>query len=132
MREIRTWSQLSHHNVLPLLGIMYNYGDNPALVSPWQENGDAVHFLKDKAVDCAFNVVSFSSMNKLLWLNDRQILGAAAGLSYLHRNNVIHGDFRGVIMSISISYLYSNQLISRTTFSYRSRRPLWYQTLDCL
>lgn len=46
-REIRIWAQLSHPNVLPLLGyFVEGTGAMPSLVSEWMENGTLTEYIK--------------------------------------------------------------------------------------
>ncbi|QRV99284.1 kinesin light chain [Ceratobasidium sp. AG-Ba] len=45
VREIYTWSQLQHKNVLPLLGIAM-FQDQIAMVSPWMENGTLMDYIQ--------------------------------------------------------------------------------------
>ena len=50
-RELKIWTELSHHNVLPCLGFA-EYNNSPALVSEWMENGNVIEFLtKNDNVD---------------------------------------------------------------------------------
>ncbi|KAG1735013.1 kinase-like domain-containing protein, partial [Suillus lakei] len=69
-RELRICANLKHKNILPVYGYTYGFGPFIAIVSPWAENGN---------------------------LTLRDII---AGLQYLHANNVIHGDFNGVISTL--------------------------------
>lgn len=38
-REIGLWQRLHHENILPLVGVSYNFGELPAPISLWQANG---------------------------------------------------------------------------------------------
>ncbi|KAJ7819527.1 kinase-like domain-containing protein, partial [Mycena leptocephala] len=82
-REALIWRQLSHPNLLPFLGI-YHVEGRPCLVSPWMENGNVMQFLKIYR--------NFSEQQRLSF-----ILDVALGLKYLHQNNVVHGDLKGVL-----------------------------------
>ncbi|KAG6907607.1 hypothetical protein DXG01_008225 [Tephrocybe rancida] len=77
-KEVILWGQLSHPNVLPIYGV-YRFQNRICLVSPWMEAGDIAQYLKYRPgadrVQLAFDV--------------------ATGLSYLHRNGIIHGDLKG-------------------------------------
>ncbi|GLB43188.1 putative protein tyrosine kinase [Lyophyllum shimeji] len=79
-QEIVSWRQLSHPNLLPLLGVS-DLGDGtlPALVSPWLENGNITQFLRTTS----------SQINR-----SQLMLDVARGLSYLHGHNVVHGDLK--------------------------------------
>ncbi|KAG5637004.1 hypothetical protein H0H81_006148 [Sphagnurus paluster] len=86
-REAVVWSQLSHLNVLPFYGI-YRLGDarnRIGLVSPWMENKNIREFLhKNPEAD------------RLLLISD-----IAAGMQYLHKERVVHGDLKGVNILVS-------------------------------
>jgi hypothetical protein len=45
-REIKTWLNLDHINVLPLFGTTMNFGQFPAMVCPWLENGSLTSYLE--------------------------------------------------------------------------------------
>ncbi|KII90400.1 hypothetical protein PLICRDRAFT_157531 [Plicaturopsis crispa FD-325 SS-3] len=78
-RETRVWHLLVHPNILPFLGLAHELGPSPALVSPFYENGDALHYLKTHPNADRLSIIR----------------GVAAGLAYLHANGVIHGDLKG-------------------------------------
>jgi len=84
-REIKVWARLEHINVLPLLGYSLEWSAFPALVSPWQPNGTANDYVRDKPQTVVLHVVS----------------GTVSGLEYLHQSGIIHGDFRGNNILIS-------------------------------
>ncbi|KAG5635022.1 hypothetical protein H0H81_012681 [Sphagnurus paluster] len=78
-REGILWGQLSHPNILPLWGI-FRLERQLSLVSPWVNNGHIVAYLEKKPKA------------------DRVLLGTdiANGIDYLHENDIVHGDLRGV------------------------------------
>ncbi|KZP28520.1 kinase-like protein [Athelia psychrophila] len=80
LREARVWSQLKHPNITPFYGITFDLGvpSAPCLVSPYYANGSLFTYLKNYP-DC----------DKMALI--RQI---AAGLSYLHQHDVVHGDIK--------------------------------------
>jgi len=84
-RELRIWSSLDHPNVLPLLGYVMR-GEYPALVSRWMANGSARSYM-EKMPD-----VPVMQLAK----------GIAAGLLYLHDNDVIHADLKGVLFFLRV------------------------------
>ena len=49
--EARTWSKLSHQNVLPLHGITTDFDDAISMVSTWMDNGDAHHYVQNPEID---------------------------------------------------------------------------------
>ncbi|KAG6831370.1 hypothetical protein H0H87_005300 [Tephrocybe sp. NHM501043] len=77
-KEVILWGQLSHPNVLPMYGL-YRFKRRLCLVAPWMENGDIGVYLKQNP-----------DADRLLLAAD-----VGEGLSYLHKNNIIHGDLKG-------------------------------------
>ncbi|KAJ3516153.1 hypothetical protein NMY22_g14279 [Coprinellus aureogranulatus] len=57
------------------------------IVSPWMESGNVVQYLKDG---------THAGAQRLLLISD-----IAAGLAYLHDNNVVHGDLKGANILVS-------------------------------
>lgn len=49
------WHQLSHKNVVPLLGFASHLDPVGALVSPWFSNGDAREYVKKNAASLEFS-----------------------------------------------------------------------------
>ncbi|KAF9265335.1 kinase-like protein [Marasmius fiardii PR-910] len=81
-KEALIWTQLSHPNVLQLLGVNTElFNADFCLVSPWMANGDLITFLK-----------TTPHHDKL-----RSIREIVAGLEYLHSRSpmVVHGDIKG-------------------------------------
>ncbi|TCD66728.1 hypothetical protein EIP91_001021 [Steccherinum ochraceum] len=79
-RELVAWRQLRHPNIHPLLGVdQATAAPRLALVSPWSNRGNIR------------NVISQTSKPPILDL----IKDVAAGIAYLHAENVVHGDLRG-------------------------------------
>ncbi|KNZ79913.1 putative serine/threonine-protein kinase [Termitomyces sp. J132] len=78
------WSQLSHTNLLPVFGL-YQFQSCIYLVSPWMENGHILEFLQTN-----------SHTNRALLLLD-----VATGIAYLHDNNIVHGELKGVCAILS-------------------------------
>ncbi|KAG6887626.1 hypothetical protein C0995_013956 [Termitomyces sp. Mi166 len=77
-KEVILWGQLSHAHVLPMYGL-YRLKGRLCFVAPWMENGDITVYLQKNPKA------------------DRPFLSAdvAEGLSYLHKNNIVHGDLKG-------------------------------------
>ncbi|KAG6883415.1 hypothetical protein C0993_006293 [Termitomyces sp. T159_Od127] len=77
-KEAIAWAQLSHPNILPFFGLA-RIGSQLAFVSPWAVNGNIVDYL-----------VNNPHVNRLLLCAD-----TAAGMEYLHENDIVHGDLKG-------------------------------------
>ncbi|KAF8839130.1 kinase-like protein [Paxillus ammoniavirescens] len=82
-REVRTWLNLDHINILPLFGTTMNFGQFPAMVSPWLENGALTSYLE--RLDG-----NLKTAERLALVGD-----VAAGLKYLHSRFIVHGDLSG-------------------------------------
>ncbi|KAF8833686.1 kinase-like protein [Paxillus ammoniavirescens] len=82
-RELKTWANLDHVNILPLFGTTMNFGRFPAMVCPWLENGSLTSYLERR--HDALNHAGRASL----------ISDAAAGLHYLHSKSIVHGDLSG-------------------------------------
>ncbi|KAF9441661.1 kinase-like protein [Macrolepiota fuliginosa MF-IS2] len=88
-REAILWGQLQHPNITPFYGIYYlnEAQERVCLVSPWMENGNIVMYLKSNP-DIPRNPL---------------ICGIILGLEYLHSENVIHGDLKGLNILVNNS-----------------------------
>ncbi|CAE6478354.1 unnamed protein product [Rhizoctonia solani] len=77
-RELYTWSNCKHPNVLQLLGLAVFRG-RIGMVSPWMDNGSLPRYLKDnpEADPCSF----------CAQISD--------GLAHLHQIGITHGDIKG-------------------------------------
>ncbi|KAK7686491.1 hypothetical protein QCA50_010088 [Cerrena zonata] len=90
-REALLWRQMKHENVLEFHGIdMVQFPSMPCMVLPWVEHGNIRHYMKNAPSEC-----SVAQRNK--WLSQ-----TANGLTYLHEQNVVHGDVRGANIMISL------------------------------
>ncbi|KAL0571381.1 serine/threonine protein kinase, AGC [Marasmius crinis-equi] len=79
-KEALLWTQLSHPNLLPLLGVNTTlFPQGFCLVSPWMVNGDVITFLSLNTDHDRFTA----------------ILEIAAGMAYLHSLKIVHGDIKG-------------------------------------
>ncbi|KAF8810901.1 kinase-like protein [Phlegmacium glaucopus] len=74
-----TWSNLSHDNLLPLLGISMDFGRFPAFVTSWTTNGLLSEYIK-----------SDEEYDKM-----QLVVGVARGVAYLHSEGIVHSDIRG-------------------------------------
>ena len=96
------WTQLHHHNILPLLGICVDLFDaRPAMVTPWMVHGNTLNYLsKNSSVDKLSLVWPYCTIRYVFSSPDflSQMAGIANGLSYLHnmQPTVVHGDLRCV------------------------------------
>ncbi|KAK6992507.1 kinase domain-containing protein [Favolaschia claudopus] len=86
--EAIIWRQLCHPNVLPFFGLYY-IDQRLCLISPWMQNGNIMEFLTANSPDTPRR---FS-----------MILDIASGLEYLHSQNTIHGDLKGINILVSPS-----------------------------
>ncbi|KAH8108197.1 TKL/TKL-ccin protein kinase [Cristinia sonorae] len=75
--QINLWSGLSHPNILKFLGILTEK-HYVHMVSPWQENGNALYYIKNHP-----------DADRL-----RLVRGAADGLAYLHSEKILHGNLK--------------------------------------
>ncbi|KIJ12553.1 hypothetical protein PAXINDRAFT_43049, partial [Paxillus involutus ATCC 200175] len=82
-REIRVWLDLKHVNVLPLFGTTMDFGQFPAMVCPWLEDGPLTSYLERRND-------SLTTVERLILVAD-----VAVGLQYLHSQTVVHGDLSG-------------------------------------
>jgi abelson tyrosine-protein kinase 1 len=82
VHEVEIWKNLSHSNVLALLGASSTSGEAPwFFVSPYMKNGSLVTYLK--------GLPSLDQANPL-----RMIYEVAKGMEYLHGKGVLHGDLK--------------------------------------
>ncbi|KAH9848357.1 hypothetical protein C2E23DRAFT_889200 [Lenzites betulinus] len=85
-KEMEIWKKLKHPNVLELLGASSTQSRPPwFFVSPYFRNGSLVMYLKK---------LPSESMHPEGVL--RMIHQIAMGMTYLHRNDVLHGDLKAV------------------------------------
>ncbi|KAG6818338.1 hypothetical protein H0H93_005894, partial [Arthromyces matolae] len=83
-REAILWGQLSHPNILPFYGLVRIRSRRLAFVSRWASNGTLDDYL-----------VAHPDANRLLLCMD-----TAAGVNYLHDNDIVHGDLKGVSLDL--------------------------------
>ncbi|KAH7335896.1 kinase-like domain-containing protein [Rhizoctonia solani] len=78
IKELSVWRKLEHPNVLKLLGICA-LGGEAGMVSEWMPNGNVIQYTR-----------KHKEVEKM-----KLIIDVVAGLAYLHRNRIIHGDLKG-------------------------------------
>ncbi|KAG1761411.1 kinase-like domain-containing protein [Suillus occidentalis] len=67
-QQVHAWAKLEHENILPLYGIVMDFGPIVSIVHPWKENGISLNLFLE-------NIVS--------------------GLHYLHSHGLVHGNLSG-------------------------------------
>ncbi|OAX41300.1 kinase-like protein [Rhizopogon vinicolor AM-OR11-026] len=83
-RELKICLRLKHPNILHVHGYTSGFGPFIAIVSSWADNGNLTTYLKREGT-------SLTIVKRFQILRD-----VAAGLQYLHSNNIIHGDLTGL------------------------------------
>ncbi|KAJ8597246.1 kinase-like protein [Rhizopogon salebrosus TDB-379] len=79
-QQIHAWTKLEHDNILPLCGIVMDFGPIVSIVHPWKENGTLSTYL--------------ASTHTSLIIHDRFKLlqDIVSGLHYLHSHGIVHGN----------------------------------------
>ncbi|KAJ3516766.1 hypothetical protein NMY22_g14130 [Coprinellus aureogranulatus] len=97
-REAIVWANHQHKGVLPFLGVFQrgNDAEYPGLylVSPFLEHGTIISYLESRPT------ANRQTHTGLRYSQVRDILGAMA---FLHKNNIIHGDIKGVNVLVDSS-----------------------------
>ncbi|KAK7686485.1 hypothetical protein QCA50_010082 [Cerrena zonata] len=89
-REALMWRQMKHENVLELYGIdIVRFPGSSCMVLPWVEHGNIREYMRKAPSES-------SDVQKNKWLSQ-----TANGLTYLHEQNIVHGDIRGANILIS-------------------------------
>ncbi|TCD63455.1 hypothetical protein EIP91_005396 [Steccherinum ochraceum] len=85
LREALVWRQLRHRHILPFFGIdRSSFRPYLCMVSPYMEYGNMLQCIKTLEASKAV-------APREIWLYE-----VAQGLDYLHQEQVVHGDLRGV------------------------------------
>jgi serine/threonine protein kinase len=118
------WQQLKHPHILSFLGVDAKlYPKRMCLISPWMKNGTIMEFLEKRAHRNA-NVPQLvgPSLNFLkfyIFSMTPQLLEIAEGMEYLHYQDIIHGDLKGVCKAPNLfqydsKHIFSSQISSLT------------------
>ncbi|KAF9781244.1 hypothetical protein BJ322DRAFT_1111962 [Thelephora terrestris] len=84
-KEVVTWKNLSHPNVLNLIGVLDTLEEGRfSVISEWMANGDLTQYVRTNAG------------NHLKLLAD-----AVEGLRHLHKSGIVHGDLKGANILIT-------------------------------
>ncbi|QRV98462.1 Serine/threonine-protein kinase [Ceratobasidium sp. AG-Ba] len=83
-RELYVWSKCRHPNVLPLLGLVV-YRDQVGMISKWVGHGNLPTYI---AQNPGLNRFTISAK-------------IAFGLAYLHEQEIVHGDLKGLNVLIN-------------------------------
>ncbi|KAF9234119.1 kinase-like domain-containing protein, partial [Melanogaster broomeanus] len=86
-REIKVWADLDHINVLPLFGISTDFGQLPAMVCPWLENGPLTSYLE--------RVNEFLTTGNRLALVGIRCNFASSAILMSTLQYIVHGDLSG-------------------------------------
>jgi len=89
---------LSHPNVLKLAGVQGDMDKGQfTTISEWMFHGNIMQYIRRNHVNRLELVRSSTISTALLLRCDKQLHGAAQGLSYLHECvGLAHGDLKGV------------------------------------
>ena len=112
------WANFDHPNVLPLTGIIRQFGRHGiALVSPWMNNGDVLRYVK-----------TYPDVDR-----KRIIRRIAEGLRVLHTYDppIVHGDLKAVRVHSTLPQQLSMTILNRQTFTSTTMEILSSLTLDC-
>lgn len=82
-QQIHAWAKLEHENILPLYGIVMDFGPIVSIVHPWQDNGTLSTYLSRK-----YATLTVQDKFKLLE-------NIVSGLHYLHSHGLVHGNLSG-------------------------------------
>lgn len=90
------WMTLQHNNILTPIGFADGFGPLPSIVYDWMPGGTLTSYLEE-------NSGSLSVLPRFYLIEQ-----IAAGLCYLHYNNVVHGNLHGnnvLIDAMGVAYL---------------------------
>ncbi|KAF9648290.1 kinase-like protein [Thelephora ganbajun] len=87
VKEVVGWKWLRHENILPFLGVL-SKPPSFSIVSERMDNENIMNFVRARP-----------NFNRLCLL-----VGAVAGLEYLHEHGIVHGDLKGVNILVDSEY----------------------------
>ena len=86
------------------------------MVSQWMPNGNLLGYMRKEPGANRFELVSLVHQQPDSALTGLQLVGITRGLDYLHDNEVVHGDLKGVRGGYSVIFLDSNTTFFSKTF----------------
>jgi serine/threonine protein kinase len=96
------WKNLSHPNVLNLIGVLDTLEDGMfSTISEWMAHGNVMEYVTSHAGN-HLKLVGQNPTSLCHLLSTYQLADAIEGLQYLHNTNIVHGDLKGVSLSIRI------------------------------
>lgn len=92
------WKRLRHPNIVSFKGVTF---EPLQLVSEWMPGGELREYIKNNRHQNIIKLVSQFPRTPIYASSCPQLLDIAKGLGYLHSHNVIHGDLKGVCVTLS-------------------------------
>ena len=89
------WRRLEHPNIVSLFGITIA-PPPPQLISDWIVGENLMEYINDHPGANRLGLVCTLLHLMVNALTASKLSGIASGLEYLHSNDVVHGDLRGV------------------------------------
>ena len=121
-KEVAMWKNLSHPNVFNLIGVPDIFEDGKfSVVSEWMANGNIMEYVGRNSGN-HLKLVCYNRIFPCRSLNTFQLADIAEGLGYLHNVKIVHGDLKGVSLSVTISWTRLTRLF-RPISSSRTEPP---------
>jgi serine/threonine protein kinase len=91
------WRNLSHPNVLNLIGVSDTIKEGRlSVVYEWMANGNIMEYVRTNAGN-HLKLVGYNRVTPYHHLlNTLQLEDAVEGLKYLHQTGIVHGNLKGV------------------------------------